>query len=353
MPRPQPLPPVPSRGEQLLDLLAKEAPMVLATATRAAALGAMVDWVMNGSINARVPKAATKRGARVEAWITRHRQALLDTVCDAADDELVIRLATLLLVLAPADLDRQWAVRLTERAASAAQTARRPVEEAVVCELGARWHIAAGNFDHADALHDRELHVLLGLRPRYGAKAIVALLWRRTRLAWVRGRWNDTLNHLSALTATLYERPDLFNQVLTQIARAEVLYAKGELFTASAELAAADRYAAEHPQLILERVDAQLTLGHALHAVDGPPTAQRQWVRTHTHVVAAITTSADTGLSLGIVSALEQRRRHLRELLDTPTGSQPRRVDDFTVLNPTIERIWPAATSINSRRVSS
>ena len=340
MPRLQPLPAVPPHGEKLLALLSTEASTVLTT-SRDTGLGPVLETVMTSTINARIPVAATERGARIAAWIIRHREALIDAVTDTADHEQVIRLATLLWLLTPAHSGRRWAIRLAELAATAAQTSHRPAEEAVLCELGARWHIAAENFDDAEHLHDRELYVLLDLRPRYGTKTIVALLWRATRLAWVRGRFDHTLNYLSALAGLLHEHPDPFNQVLVQTARAEVLYAKGDRFTASAELAAADRYAAEHPLLVLERVDAQLTLGHTLRAVDGPAAAQRQWTKTRDLTTSAFHTAADIGLHHTTVNALERRHRHLTHLLDTPADSRPVRDEEFTVLNPTVERFRP------------
>lgn len=341
MPRLRPLPAVPPHGPKLVALLAAEAAAVLAAPGREAGLGHVMRAVMTSSVNTRVPTAASNRGLRIGDWITHHRDMLIDAVGMATDHEQIIRLATMLWLLAPVHSDRRWAVRLAEHAATATQTSHRPAEEAVLCELGARWNIAAGNLDDADNLHDRELLRLLLLRPRYGTRTIVALLWRRTRLAWARGRFDHALNHLSALTGTLNEHPDPFNQVLVQTARAEVLYAKGERTTAAAELAAADRYAAEHPLLVLERVDAQLTLGHALHAVDGPEAAQRQWARTHVLVTTAIHTSADLGLHYNTVNALERRRRHLVQLIDTQADGRPYRDDEFTILNPTTERFRP------------
>ncbi|KOX21266.1 hypothetical protein ADK67_27900 [Saccharothrix sp. NRRL B-16348] len=55
------------------------------TTNRDTGLGPVLDTVMTSTTNARIPVAATERGARITAWIIRHREALIDAVTDTAD----------------------------------------------------------------------------------------------------------------------------------------------------------------------------------------------------------------------------------------------------------------------------
>ncbi|MEV0675848.1 hypothetical protein AB0I60_04915 [Actinosynnema sp. NPDC050436] len=278
---------------------------------------------------------------RIIDWIARHHDTLVDTVTTTAlagHNQQVVDLVTLLLLLAHHRPGPPWITRLTDLGLAATHRPDRLHDRAVLCELGARRHTAHGHLATAGALLDLQ-HRTLAANPDGPAVTWTrALLWRRIRLAWLRGHVEHAHSLLHVLDALLRDHPDPHHRLLTRIAHAEILTHTGDLATAEHLLAAAAATATGVPRSIVERVDALLGIGHIRHHTLGTDAARAQWHHILTLVDNALDPTHDRPLDPPLRDALTQRRRHTHALLALPPGHPPRPHPEFTVLHPTAPR---------------
>ncbi|CAL9677658.1 hypothetical protein SUDANB95_07984 (plasmid) [Actinosynnema sp. ALI-1.44] len=325
------LPAKPPPAATLRDLLDRECRALLTLhAKPRPELAAVINTVMHSTTNERVPLVPSARTDRITAWIGEHHDALRAIVAGLVVDEeheLAIKLSAGLLLLAPTAVNGDWVDRLARLATGDQDDLTR----AVLWELGARCHIAAGRLTAADGLHTLEQGVMRPLRRADGSRPpMLPLLWRRTRLHWARGDHERALHWLNAIMAYLHHRPDPEQAQLRGIAHGEVLVAMGHHHDAVTVIERAVDLG-PYPATVVARVDAHLTLGHVLHVQAGHQAAARRWKHARTALLAVLDNPPDQQFNTAVHDALATRLGHLDDLLSAAVDHPVRR-QDFTVL---------------------
>lgn len=328
------LPAKPPPADKLHGLLVEESRAVLTLHGRPRPeLGDVINAAMRSPTNERIPLMPSARADHITRWIRRHCGPLRDILTGLVMDRklrLAATIAARLLLLAPEDADGGWVDGLGRLGTGAVSDSQR----AVLCELAARCHIAAGRLTEADALHGVELELLRAAAEVDGSyQGVLPLLWRRTRLHWIRRDWPRVLHWLDAIRTYLRSRPDSRQAQLRGIAHGEVLFAMGQDHNAAVVLNRAIALDS-HPDTLLARVDAHLTAGHALHAASGHQTANEQWTHARNVLLPALDGPLSTTFDDTTRDGLIVRLGHVEDLLNTPVDSRPARREDFTVLGP-------------------
>lgn len=342
MPR-TPLPARPPRGNALLTLLNGVCESLLSLdGTNRSTTREVIDAVMLAKTTTKTPFAssayATAYADRVGTWVHEHRDSLIGSLTGAVlrhDAASAIRLATRLLLLAPHDMDPVWLNQAVGLATQIAEDQRHYNEAAVLHELAARCHIAQGRLADAELCYLDEQNALFRLEESdRRRRALVALSWRRVRLHWTRGDLELTLRHLDGIAGhlDLGHGPAQASRLLRQIAYAEVLYQKGQWHQVVRLLAnAVDSYADHHT--VVERIDAGITVGHALCRGESLEAAQRHWVRVLRSLSGELAPDSTAQRDQHTLDKLAQRHLHLKTLIAATAGPPPR-LERFSVLGP-------------------